>query len=148
MTPETPTPQTGTERKPRVLMVVQRFFPEMGGIETHVAEVATRLAAQGEFDVTVLATDRSGRLARTEERDGVHIVRRRSWPAERDYYASPGVAEVIARGSWDLVHVQGVHTLVPPLAMAAARASRTPYVLTFHSGGHSSALRRRSRGLQ
>ena len=25
----------------------------------------------------------------------------------------------VARGPWDLVHVQGVHTLVPPVAMAA-----------------------------
>lgn len=144
----TPTPETPAARKPRVLMVVQRFFPEMGGTETHVAEVASRLAEAGEFDVTVLATDRTGRLAPRESHDGYQVVRRRSWPAERDYYLSPGIVPAIARGDWDLVHVQGVHTLVPPLAMAAARASHTPYVLTFHSGGHSSALRRRSRGLQ
>lgn len=142
-----PLPEHSTAR-PRVLMVVQRFFPEMGGIETHVAEVASRLAAAGEFDVTVLTTDRSGRLARAEERDGYAVVRRRSWPAEKDYYLSPGLAAEVARGDWDLVHVQGVHTLVPPLAMAAARATRTPYVLTFHSGGHSSAARRRARGAQ
>lgn len=134
--------------RPRVLMVVQRFFPEMGGIETHVAEVAARLAAAGEFDVTVLATDRSGRLPRVETRDGYQVRRRRSWPADADLYLSPGVGPEIVRGRWDLVHVQGVHTLVPPVAMAAARASRTPYVLTFHSGGHSSAARRSVRGLQ
>ena len=134
--------------RPRVLMVVQRFFPEMGGLETHVAEVASRLALTGEFDLTVLATDRSGRLPRAEERDGYRVVRRRSWPAQRDYYLSPGLAAEIARGRWDLVHVQGIHTLVPPLAMAAARASGTPYVLTFHSGGHSSAARRQARGAQ
>lgn len=137
-----------TPARPRVLMVVQRFFPEMGGTETHVAEVASRLAASGEFDVTVLATDRSGKLARVEAHDGYQVLRRRSWPEEKDYYLSPGLALEIARGDWDLVHVQGIHTFVPPLAMAAARASRTPYVLTFHSGGHSSAARRRARGLQ
>ena len=135
-------------RRPRVLMVVQRFFPEMGGIETHVAEVASRIAADDEFDVTVLTTDRSGALARAETRDGYQIVRRRSWPAEKDYYLSPGLVPTIVRGHWDLVHVQGVHTFVPPVAMAAARASRTPYVLTFHSGGHSSAARRRARDVQ
>lgn len=144
---------TSTDRKPRVLMVVQRFFPEMGGLETHVAEVASRLAAQGEFELTVLATDRSGRLARHEVIDGYDVLRRRSWPRERDYYLAPGIASVIARGprsgqKWDLVHVQGVNTLVPPVAMTAARASRTPYVLTFHSGGHSSAVRRSARGAQ
>lgn len=134
--------------RPRVLMVVQRFFPEMGGLETHVAEVASRLADQGEFDLTVLATDRSGRLARHEQINGYDVIRRRSWPRERDYYLSPGVAAEITRGHWDLVHVQGVNTFVPPVAMAAALASRTPYVLTFHSGGHSSAVRRGIRGTQ
>lgn len=129
-------------------MVVQRFLPEMGGLETHVAEVASRLAADGEFDLTVLTTDRSGRLARVDARDGYPVLRRRSWPAGKDFYFSPGLASVVARGSWDLVHVQGIHTLVPPLAMAAARASRTPYVLSFHSGGHSSPARRGARGLQ
>src|SRR5205085_1921003 len=95
----------------RVLMVVQRFFPEMGGIETHVAEVASRLAARGagsaddgELDITVLATDRSGSLPREEVVDGVRVLRRRSWPRSRDYYLSPGVAAVVARGDWDLVH--------------------------------------------
>lgn len=140
---------TSSGRRPRVLHVVQRFFPEMGGTETHVAEVASRLTAAGEFDVTVLATDRSGRLAPREHVPGGYdVLRRRSWPRERDYYLSPGVADVVARGGWDLVHVQGVHTFVPPVAMAAARASRTPYVLTFHSGGHSSPSRTGIRGLQ
>jgi len=137
-----------THPRPRVLMVVQRFFPEMGGIETHVAEVASRLAAAGEFEVTVLTTDRSGELPRQESHDGYRILRRRSWPTDKDYYLSPGLAPEIARGGYDLVHVQGIHTFVPPLAMATARAAGTPYVLTFHSGGHSSAARRRVRGLQ
>lgn len=129
-------------------MVVQRFFPEMGGTETHVAEVASRIAASGDFDVTVLATDRSGTLARRERHDGYQVMRRRSWPAERDYYISPGVALDIVRGRWDLVHVQGVHTFVPPVAMLGALLSRTPYTLTFHSGGHSDPRRRRIRDLQ
>ena len=41
---------------PRLLMVSTRFPPEMGGIETHVDEVTRRLAASGEFDVTVLGS--------------------------------------------------------------------------------------------
>jgi glycosyltransferase involved in cell wall biosynthesis len=142
------TPPMPSSRRPRILTVVQRFFPEMGGTETHVAEVATRLAARGEFDVTVLATDRTGRLARHDSMDGYQVLRRRSWPEKRDFYVSPGLVAEIVRGSWDLVHVQGIHTAVPPMAMAAARASRTPYVLTFHSGGHSSPVRLGMRGLQ
>lgn len=135
-------------RRPRVLQVVQRFFPELGGTETHVAEVAGRLVRSGEVDVTVLATDRSGRLPRQDVVGGVPVLRRRSWPREADLYLSPGIVPVIARGGWDLVHLQGVHTFVPPLGMLSAALSRTPYVLTFHSGGHSSAARSAVRGAQ
>lgn len=147
MTSPTPGPTPGTSR-PRVLQVVQRFLPEMGGTETHVAEVAARLVARGEFDLTVLTTDRSGALPRQERMDGYDVMRRRSWPKQSDLYLSPGLPAVIARGGWDLVHIQGVHTFVPPVAMSAALAAGIPYVLTFHSGGHSSSVRSGIRNTQ
>lgn len=132
-------------RRPRILQATHRFLPETGGTETHVAEVSSRLAARGDLDVTVLATDRSGRLPRHEQADGYDVVRRRAWPRERDYYLAPGLAAVVARGGWDLVHVQGVHTLAAPAVMAAAIASRTPFVLTFHSGGSVTTTREATR---
>ena len=46
-------------------MVSARALPLMGGIETHVHEVARRLAASG-VDVTVLTTDTSGDLPADE----------------------------------------------------------------------------------
>ncbi len=141
-------PGPAVDRPLRVLQVVQRFFPELGGLETHVAEVSRRLDARPDIAITVLTTDRSGELPRADTIDGYPVVRRRSWPRERDYYLSPGIATVIARGDWDVIHVQGVHTFTPPVAMLAALAGRAPYVLTFHSGGHSSAGRDRIRGTQ
>lgn len=137
-----------TPSRPRILHVVQRFFPEMGGTETHVAETSARLSARGEFDVTVLTTDRSGELPRHDRVGKVEVLRQRSWPRERDYYLSPGLVSAIARGDWDLVHIQGVHTFVPPAAMLAALGSHRPFVLTFHSGGHSSDTRTRLRSAQ
>ncbi|GGF48789.1 glycosyl transferase family 1 [Marmoricola endophyticus] len=132
-------------RRPKILQVVHRFLPETGGTETHVAEVSARLAERGEFDVTVLTTDRSAELPAAERIDGYDVLRRRAWPRDRDYYVSPGLARVVSSGDWDLVHVQGVHTLVAPTAMAAATASRTPFVLTFHSGGAVSSARAATR---
>lgn len=131
----------------RVLMVTPRYFPLIGGVETHVDQVARRLVQSG-ADVTVLTTDPGGKLPRREQRDGVTIERVRAWPAERDYYFAPGLADVIGRGSWDLMHCQSYHTLVAPLAMAVALRSRLPYVVTFHGGGHSSRLRNAIRSPQ
>lgn len=131
----------------RLLMVTPRYAPEVGGVERHVEEVARRLAAVG-CDVTVLCTDRSGRLPREETRDGVTIRRARALRAAGDLHLAPGIARVIARGDWDVIHVQSYHTLVAPLAMLAARRAGIPYVVTFHGGGHSSRLRTTVRRLQ
>ena len=123
-----------------VLMVTARFFPEIGGIETHTYEVSRRLVSQG-FRVTVLTTDRSRQRPEQEIVEGAHIIRVPSWPRERDYYVAPDIYKRILSSAADVMHVQGYHTFVPPVAMAAALRRRLPFVLTFHSGGHSSSFR-------
>src|SRR5712692_6499864 len=137
-----------TEPSPlRVLLVAARYFPYMGGVETHVYEVGRRLT-QARVEVTVLTTDVSGRLPVFEESEGMQIFRVRAWPANKDYYFAPGIYRFMTRGRWDLVHCQGYHNLVPPLAMLAAWRANIPFVLTFHSGGDVSRLHRALRGLQ
>ncbi|MFL5656163.1 MAG: glycosyltransferase family 4 protein [Ktedonobacteraceae bacterium] len=131
----------------RVLLVATRYFPYMGGLETHVYEVGRRLAQAG-VEVTVLTTDVSGRLPAVEESEGVQIFRVRAWPTNKDYHFAPGIYRFITRGQWDLVHCQGYHNLVPPLAMLAAWRANIPYVLSFHSGGDVSRLRKALRRLQ
>ncbi len=131
----------------RVLMVTPRYFPMMGGVETHVYEVGRRLAAAG-VDLTILTTDPTGDLATTETVEGMHIRRVRAYPSRLDLYIAPEITRVIAEGGWDLIHCQGYHTFVPPLTMTAALRHDIPYVLTFHSGGHSSPLRNAVRHTQ
>ena len=124
----------------RILMVTPRFWPDIGGVETHVAEVARRVARQG-HEVAVLCADVSGVRAPTEQWKGVTIRRVRAWPSRADYRFAPGMRRVVAEGGWDVVHVQSYHTLVAPIAMVAARRASIPYVVTFHGGGHSSRVR-------
>lgn len=139
--------QADSHRPMRVLLVSARFPPSIGGTEIHTAEVARRFAARG-IEVTVLTTDRTGQFAPDEQIGGVHVHRVRAWPRRNDWFAAPGVYRYITRGRWDVIHVQGYHTLVAPLAMAAAARSDQPFVVTFHSGGHSSPLRRAIRPIQ
>jgi glycosyltransferase involved in cell wall biosynthesis len=131
----------------RVLQVTPRFLPQVGGVETHVYEVSWRLAQLG-LHVEILTTDTSGDLPPRDLIGGVRVSRVAAWPRGKDYYLAPSIYQRIRNGGWDVVHVQGVHTLVPPLAMAAARSAGIPYVLTFHTGGNSSSLRSRMRPLQ
>ncbi len=132
-----------------VLMVTPRYFPYIGGIETHVHEVGLRLTACG-VKVTLLTTvaDQFISLPRDELVEGMRVIRVRAWPAQRDYYFAPEISAIVENGNWDLLHCQGCHTFVSPLAMLAAKRAQLPYVVTFHSGGHSSRLRTLLRGMQ
>jgi glycosyltransferase involved in cell wall biosynthesis len=133
----------------RVAMVTASALPRMGGIETHVHEVSARLGAAG-LDVTVLTTDPSGELPREESLPGYRVRRWRAYPRSRDYFLAPGLARHLLRSAddYDVIHVQGVHNLVAPTTLMAARRAGVPCVLTFHTGGHSSGLRGKLRPLQ
>jgi glycosyltransferase involved in cell wall biosynthesis len=125
---------------PRVLLVTPRFAPLTGGVETHVREIAKRLPDLG-FRVSVLTTDLDGTLPPVDVGPNANLIRVPAYPKEQDLYWSPAVYRVIANGTWDIVHCQGVHTFVPILAMAAAIRHRIPFLVTFHTGGHSSRFR-------
>lgn len=127
-------------------MVSTNAPPNVGGIETHLHEVAPRIVSCG-FDVTILTTDRSGKLPQRENYNGVQVVRVPAWPRERDYYLAPDVYRVIRGQRWDLLHCHGYQTLLPPLALLAARRAGIPYVVTLHSGGDQSRVRARLRGI-
>jgi glycosyltransferase involved in cell wall biosynthesis len=133
-----------------ILMVAARYFPYIGGTETHIYEVGRRLASKG-YNITILTTmphAQSHPPQREEVSEGMQIMRVKAWPPQSDYYIAPEVADIIKRGRWDIVHCQGCHTFVAPLAMAAAKRARIPYVVTFHTGGHSSGFRNGVRGIQ
>lgn len=131
----------------RILQVSARYLPYTGGTEIHTYEVARRLAAAGN-QVTVLTANPGQRKKTEEQAEGVQIIRVPAWPDGRDYFFAPDIYKTIRRGDWDIVHCQGYHTLVAPLVMLAAWRAKIPYVVTFHSGGHSSRLRNALRPLQ
>jgi glycosyltransferase involved in cell wall biosynthesis len=132
----------------RVAMVTAFAYPLMAGIATHVDEVASRLGAAG-VDVTVLTTDRTWELPVEEQLPDYRVRRWRAYPRSRDYYFAPGLARHLLRADdYDVVHVEGVHSLVAPTALAAARRAGIPSLLTLHTGGHNSGLRNFLRPVQ
>lgn len=129
-----------------VLMVAPRFVPEVGGLETHVYEVATGLVNRGHR--VTLATQappaviaRDGRL----ERSGRLVVHRFRLPIPSlPDVPAPGLVAALpalARTA-DVVHAHGYHAL--PALASMLSAGRTPGVLTlhYHGTGHT-ALRAR-----
>jgi glycosyltransferase involved in cell wall biosynthesis len=130
-----------------LLYVTARYPPFVGGTEIHTAEMAEEFVRRG-HTVTVLTTDVSTRATWEERVRGVKVVRVPARPRGSDYYFAPGIFRYVFGGKWDLVHCQGYHTFVAPLAMAAAIWRGQPFVVGFHSGGHSSHLRGAMRPVQ
>jgi glycosyltransferase involved in cell wall biosynthesis len=131
----------------RILMVAARCYPFTGGIETHIHEVGPRLVVRGHA-VDVLTTDPSGDLPAETEVRGMRVRRVAAWPKNLDLYVAPAIHTAIRCGDWDLIHFQGYNTFVAPIGLLAAIQRDIPFVLTFHSGGHSSRLRNALRRTQ
>jgi glycosyltransferase involved in cell wall biosynthesis len=132
----------------RVLQVSARFFPDMGGTETHVYETARRLNVFSDLAIDVLTTDPTRRRPVYERVANIPIIRVPAYPRKKDYYIAPGIASFIRRGGYDLVHCQGIHNAVPIIAMSTCRRLGIPYILTPHTGGHSSRPRHLLRSAQ
>ena len=131
----------------RITMVAARYHPYLGGTETHIHEVGKRMVALG-HQVSVVTTDPAGTLPKYAVDNGINVTRVRAWPRGRDYYFSPNLYKKILHAKCDIIHFQGYHNFVPPIGMLAAIRREIPFVLTFHSGGHSSRLRNAVRGAQ
>lgn len=129
-----------------VALVSSRFAPEVGGLETHVRELATRLAGRG-VSVEVLTQTANTALPTAGEQDG-YIVRRFPVVVTSDNYAlALGLPAFLARNRrrYDLVHVHNYHALAA--LGGALAAGHLPVVFTphYHGVGHSplrSALHR------
>jgi glycosyltransferase involved in cell wall biosynthesis len=124
-----------------IALVTHRYPPQTGGIETHVAQLASRLVDRG-HEVTVIAADASGDGNRRERRNGVDVSRVRSLSPNEAGHLAPGVATRLARLDPDLVHAHNYHSFpltISALALAARRTS-TPFVATphYHAGSDNS----------
>jgi glycosyltransferase involved in cell wall biosynthesis len=119
----------------RIAIIAPLYRPAIGGVETHVEQLATRLAAAGEA-VEVITQTGDRRLPATETLDGV-LVRRFAVIARSDHYpCAPGLARFL-RGEgagYDLLHAHNYHAL--PALMAALTTS-SPLVFTPHYHGRS-----------
>jgi glycosyltransferase involved in cell wall biosynthesis len=121
----------------RIAMVCAHYAPFAGGVESHVEEIAKRLAGNGDTVEVLTHRDDPG-LPDAEMRDGV-LVRRHKVPvASRHFGVSPAVWATLVRERhrFDVVHAHGYHSAAP---LAATMAGASPLVFTphYHGTGHS-----------
>jgi glycosyltransferase involved in cell wall biosynthesis len=74
----------------KILHVTHRYPPQTGGVERHVAALATRQRNAG-HEVRVISADRRGARDSTGRDDSLPVERCRSFTPDDAYYFSPGV---------------------------------------------------------
>jgi glycosyltransferase involved in cell wall biosynthesis len=116
---------------PHVLFLTESFHPILGGGETHIRRLATRLVAGG-WAATVVTRRSLPELPEREDLDGVEVVRvRPDGPARRGKYLMvPWAAAALLRGRrrFDLLVVRGTRVLGLP-GLVAGRWRGVPVVL-------------------
>ena len=129
--------------EPRLCLLMETYYPEIGGGETQGRLLAEGLAEQG-IRVTVL-TRRSGRdLARSETIGGVPV--RRVGPAGRGRLRKWGLlltvppALVAMRGSYDVLLVAGFRILGLPAVLTGKACGKTCLLKAESNGEMSGAF--------
>jgi glycosyltransferase involved in cell wall biosynthesis len=122
----------------RIAFVCAHYAPMIGGVEKHVVEIATRLAARGEQVEVLTHAEAHQTLPPTERIDGVN-VRRFGVPLPSSNYAfSPALWRHLHSGDsrYDIVHAHGYHA-VPALQAALSEPPTLIFTPHYHGTGHS-----------
>ena len=122
----------------KVAQVSPRFAPFIGGIETHVEEISTRLCNLG-VDIEILTTDPSHSLPDEEVIHGIKVRRFKSWAPADSYYFSTTLSRFLKNHSsdYDIVHAHSLHAI--PAYYASMSKKRNKLIVTthYHGGGHT-----------
>ena len=109
----------------RVALATEWFYPDVGGVATHVGGLARALAKMG-HDVTILTPSRFGVSI-----DGYRVVTlRRLIPLP---YAPPVSLARVNLREFDLVHAHHAFTPTPILSLLRASSEMVPCVVTNHT---------------
>lgn len=114
----------------KILEVVVRYPPYVGGVENSVYHLATRLAARGHEVRVVCADEPAGAPA---EVDGVSVVRL-PWRFKiGNTNLSFGLWEALRREKPDVIHTHIPTAFFADLAASMSEAMGIPMVLTYHN---------------
>lgn len=115
-----------------VALVTSAFAPEVGGIETHVAELAAAISER-DWTVEVLTQQRDAAPDHIERHPAGYTVRRfRAWPRRSQHLrVAPGIARFLrsSPGRYDVIHA---HNYNATPALLAALSTSELFVFTPH----------------
>jgi glycosyltransferase involved in cell wall biosynthesis len=129
----------GEIHKLKIAIATRRYYPEVGGVETHVKEIAERIAQKHE--VTVFTLFRGG-LRNYETINGVKVRRFNSLKLSSSIeFPNSAMLEEIRKFRPDVIHSHNIHTMIPQFAAKAQVGSKI--IITPHFQGDATTLVRK-----
>ncbi|HWM93000.1 MAG TPA: glycosyltransferase family 4 protein [Thermoanaerobaculia bacterium] len=114
----------------RILQVVVRFHPYVGGVENTVYHLARRLAARGHEVRVVCADEPAGSPPEVE---GIAVVRLPWWFKVGNANVCFGIRDALLREKPDLIHAHLPTAGFPDVAASVSRKLGVPLVLTYNN---------------
>lgn len=120
----------------KIAQVCPRYYPDIGGVETHVREISERLVKLG-FEVEVICTDPTGILPKHEIINGVAVARFRSFAPGDAYFLAPQIYSYIKENNYDIIHAHSYHAFPALFAVLAKEERRFIFTPHYHREGHT-----------
>jgi glycosyltransferase involved in cell wall biosynthesis len=120
----------------KIAQICPRYFPDIGGVETHVKEISERLVKAG-HDVEVITTDPTGRLNKRETINGVKVIRFRSFAPGNAYYFAPQIYCYLKKHKYDVIHAHGYHAFPAFFTSLGKHGGKFIFTPHYHRRGHT-----------
>jgi glycosyltransferase involved in cell wall biosynthesis len=120
----------------RIVQICPRYFPDIGGVETHVKEISERLVKAG-HNVEVVTTDPTGRLSKRDMINGVKVTRFRAFAPGNAYYFAPQIYTYLKKHDFDIVHAHNYHAFPAFFASLGSHGGKFVFTPHYHGRGHT-----------
>jgi glycosyltransferase involved in cell wall biosynthesis len=120
----------------KIIQVCSNYYPDIGGIETHVKEISEALVRRGN-DVEVVCTYSSHELPKKDIINGVKVTRLWALAPDGAYYFSPMIYFYLITKEYDVIHAHNYHSFP---ALFAALAAKKNFVFTAHTFGSNTSF--------
>ena len=120
----------------KIAEVCPRYYPDIGGVETHVKEISERLVKAG-HEVEVVTTSQTKTRNKHENINGVQVTRLGAFTPNDAYFISPQIYFYLKSQKYDIIHAHAHSSLTTLSAALGAKNSRFVFTTHYHPTGHT-----------
>lgn len=120
----------------KIVQVVPRFPPAIGGMENHVYNISVELVKRGHEVTVITSTDVNGEESENSKNfmDGLEVYRYPLFLPRffREFWLMPSMSKTVKNSQGDIIHTHGYRCLSSCTAANLSKLEGVPLVLTPH----------------